>query len=81
METSARRISGGGLDLRAEFTVEQFDLKTGRGRQVGLQGFAGARRPGEAPGRETVHDLQGYAMDSLDRTIVSLVSHELAALN
>ena len=40
--------------------------------------YQDARRPGSGPGRETVHDVQNYSVDTLDRLIVRLVTEELA---
>jgi Mg-chelatase subunit ChlD len=72
-------VGASGLDRQGEYIQRQIAQYTG-GRFVFLT-YADARRPGEAPGRETSHDVHGYSVDSLDRIVVKLVSQELAALN
>ena len=40
-----------------------------------------AHRPSSGPGRETVHDVTNYSVDTLDRLVVRLVSEELGKLS
>jgi len=69
-------VGASGLDRRGEFIQRQIAQYTG-GKFVFLT-YADARRPGSGPGRETVHDVPNYSVDTLDRLIVRLVSEELA---
>ena len=39
--------------------------------------YAQARNPGSGPGRETVHDVNNYSVETLDKLIVRLVKDEL----
>jgi hypothetical protein len=69
-------VGASGLDRQGEFIQRQIAQYTG-GKFVFLT-YADARRPGSGPGRETVHDVQNYSVDTLDRLIVRLVTEELA---
>jgi hypothetical protein len=40
--------------------------------------YADARRPQSGPGRETVHDVRNYSVQTLDQLVVRLVREELA---
>jgi hypothetical protein len=37
-----------------------------------------ARNPASGPGRETVHDVRNYSVETLDKLLVRLVSEEMA---
>jgi Mg-chelatase subunit ChlD len=69
-------VGASGLDKQGEFIQRQMAQYTG-GRFVFLT-YANAHHPGSGPGRETVHDVKNYSVDTLDRLIVRLVSEELA---
>ncbi|TWO67843.1 VWA domain-containing protein [Caenimonas sedimenti] len=69
-------VGASGLDRQGEFIQRQIAQYTG-GRFVFLT-YAQAHHPGRGPGRETVHDVKNYSVDTLDRLIVRLVSEELA---
>jgi Mg-chelatase subunit ChlD len=71
-------VGASGLDRQGEFIQRQIAQYTG-GRFVFLT-YADAGRPASGPGRETVHDVRHYSVDTLDRLIVRLVREELAAL-
>jgi Mg-chelatase subunit ChlD len=71
-------VGASGLDRQGEFIQRQIAQYTG-GRFVFLT-YADAHRPASGPGRETVHDVKNYSVDTLDRLIVRLVSEELAQL-
>jgi Mg-chelatase subunit ChlD len=69
-------VGASGLDSQGEFIQRQIAQYTG-GKFVFLT-YADARRPDSGPGRETVHDVRNYSVDTLDRLVVRLVSDELA---
>ncbi|KQP21756.1 VWA domain-containing protein [Pseudorhodoferax sp. Leaf267] len=69
-------VGASGLDQQGEYIQRQIAQYTG-GRFVFLT-YADARRPSSGPGRETVHDVRNYSVDTLDRLIVRLVREELA---
>jgi Mg-chelatase subunit ChlD len=69
-------VGASGLDRQGEFIQRQIAQYTG-GRFVFLT-YANARHPSSGPGRETVHDVRNYSVETLDRLIVRLVSEELA---
>ncbi|XHS76683.1 VWA domain-containing protein [Burkholderiaceae bacterium UC74_6] len=71
-------VGASGLDKQGEYIQRQIAQYTG-GRFVFLT-YANAADPSSGPGRETVHDVQNYGVDTLDRLIVRLVSQELANL-
>jgi Mg-chelatase subunit ChlD len=71
-------VGASGLDKQGEFIQRQIAQYTG-GRFVFLT-YAQARNPGSGPGRETVHDVKNYSVDTLDRLVVRLVSEELGKL-
>ncbi|MGA0571818.1 vWA domain-containing protein [Variovorax sp. VNK109] len=71
-------VGASGLDKQGEFIQRQIAQYTG-GRFVFLT-YANAAVPASGPGRETVHDVNNYSVDTLDRLIVRLVSEELARL-
>lgn len=69
-------VGASGLDRQGEFIQRQIAQYTG-GKFVFLT-YAEAERPGSGPGRETVHDVRNYSVDTLDRLVVRLVTEELA---
>lgn len=69
-------VGASGLDKQGEFIQRQIAQYTG-GRFVFLT-YANAHQPASGPGRETVHDVANYSVDTLDRLIVRLVREELA---
>lgn len=71
-------VGASGLDRQGEVIFRQVAQYTG-GRFVFLT-YAQADDPASGPGRETVHDVSNYSVDTLDRLIVRLVGDELAHL-
>jgi len=71
-------VGASGLDRQGEYIQRQIAQYTG-GRFVFLT-YENAQRPASGPGRETVHDVSNYSVDTLDRLIVRLVREELAPL-
>jgi Mg-chelatase subunit ChlD len=71
-------VGASGLDKQGEYIQRQIAQYTG-GRFVFLT-YAQAHNPGRGPGRETVHDVNNYSVDTLDRLVVRLVSEELGKL-
>ena len=71
-------VGASGLDKQGEYIQRQIAQYTG-GRFVFLT-YANAHHPSSGPGRETVHDVKNYSVDTLDRLIVRLVSEELGKL-
>ncbi|MBI2772809.1 MAG: VWA domain-containing protein [Burkholderiales bacterium] len=71
-------VGASGLDKQGEYIQRQIAQYTG-GRFVFLT-YAQAHHPGSGPGRETVHDVNNYSVDTLDRLVVRLVSEELGKL-
>ncbi|MGE0496904.1 MAG: VWA domain-containing protein [Ramlibacter sp.] len=71
-------VGASGLDKQGEYIQRQIAQYTG-GRFVFLT-YADAHRPSSGPGRETVHDVSNYSVDTLDRLIVRLVGDELGRL-
>ena len=71
-------VGASGLDKQGEYIQRQIAQYTG-GRFVFLT-YANASHPESGPGRETVHDVHNYSVDTLDKLIVRLVTQELAAL-
>jgi Mg-chelatase subunit ChlD len=71
-------VGASGLDKQGEVVQRQMAQYTG-GRFVFLT-YKEAERPASGPGRETVHDVSNYSVQTLDRLIVRLVSEELAQL-
>jgi Mg-chelatase subunit ChlD len=71
-------VGASGLDKQGEYIQRQIAQYTG-GRFVFLT-YREARNPASGPGRETVHDVSNYSVQTLDRLIVRLVSEELAKL-
>ena len=71
-------VGASGLDAQGEYIQRQIAQYTG-GKFVFLT-YAQANNAASGPGRETVHDVQNYSVDSLDRLIVRLVREDLARL-
>jgi Mg-chelatase subunit ChlD len=71
-------VGASGLDRQGEYVQRQIAQYTG-GKFVFLT-YAQASNPASGPGRETVHDVKNYSVDTLDRLVVRLVSQELAQL-
>lgn len=71
-------VGASGLDKQGEYIQRQIAQYTG-GRFVFLT-YREASNPASGPGRETVHDVSNYSVQTLDRLIVRLVSEELAKL-
>ena len=69
-------IGASGLNPQGEFIFRQAAQFTG-GRFVFLT-YAQAARPDSGPGRETVHDVRNYSVETLDKLVVRLVREELA---
>jgi Mg-chelatase subunit ChlD len=71
-------VGASGLDKQGEYIQRQIAQYTG-GRFVFLT-YKDAAHPASGPGRETVHDVNDYSVQTLDRLIVRLVSEELDKL-
>ncbi len=71
-------VGASGLDKQGEYIQRQLAQYTG-GKFVFLT-YDQAHNPASGPGRETVHDVQNYGVDTLDRLIVRLVREDLARL-
>ena len=71
-------VGASGLDKQGEYIQRQMAQYTG-GKFVFLT-YDQASNPASGPGRETVHDVQNYGVDTLDRLIVRLVREDLAKL-
>ena len=71
-------VGASGLDKQGEYIQRQMAQYTG-GKFVFLT-YDQARNPASGPGRETVHDVKNYSVDTLDSLIVRLVSDELGKL-
>ncbi len=71
-------VGASGLNQQGEFIQRQIAQYTG-GRFVFLT-YRQASNPASGPGRETVHDVSNYSVETLDRLVVRLVSDELAQL-
>jgi Mg-chelatase subunit ChlD len=69
-------VGASGLDEQGAYVFRQAAQFTG-GRFVFLT-YAQARRPDSGPGRETVHDVRNYSVETLDKLVVRLVREELA---
>lgn len=69
-------VGASGLDPQGEYILRQLAQFTG-GRFVFLT-YGQATRPTSGPGRETVHDVRNYSVETLDRLLVRLVSEEMA---
>jgi von Willebrand factor type A domain len=70
-------VGASGLDREGELAMRLAAQATG-GRFVFLT-YANRHDPASGPGRETVHEVQNYSVETLDKLIVRLVGEELAA--
>lgn len=70
-------VGASGLDREGELAMRLLAQASG-GRFVFLT-YADRHRPASGPGRETVHDVQDYSVETLDKLIVRLVGDEMAA--
>ena len=71
-------VGASGLSPQGEYIQRQIAQYTG-GRFVFLT-YKEAGHAASGPGRETVHDVSNYSVQTLDRLIVRLVSEELQKL-
>ena len=71
-------VGASGLNKQGEFIQRQMAQYTG-GRFIFLT-YAEANMPSSGPGRETVHDVRNYSVQTLDKLIVRLVREELEKL-
>lgn len=71
-------VAASGQDTTGEIAQRQIAQYTG-GRFIFLT-YKDASDPGSGPGRETVHDVADYSVDTLDTLVVRLVREELAQL-
>ncbi len=71
-------VAASGQDTTGEIVQRQIAQYTG-GRFIFLT-YKDASDPGSGPGRETVHDVADYSVDTLDKLVVRLVREELAQL-
>ena len=71
-------VGASGLDPSGEYVFRQLAQYTA-GRFVFLT-YRDAADPGSGPGTATVHDVNAYSVDTLDRLVVRLVGDELARL-
>lgn len=69
-------VGASGLDRRGELVMRQAAQFTG-GRFVFLT-YADRHDPASGPGRETMHDVRNYSVETLDKLLVRLVSEEMA---
>jgi Mg-chelatase subunit ChlD len=69
-------VGASGLDRQGELVMRQMAQATG-GRFVFLT-YDDARNPASGPGRETVHDVRNYSVETLDKLLVRLVGEEMA---
>jgi Mg-chelatase subunit ChlD len=69
-------VGASGLEPEGEYIFRQAAQYTG-GRFVFLT-YAEAHNPSSGPGRETVHDVKNYSVETLDKLIVRLVREEMA---
>lgn len=71
-------VGASGLNKQGEYIQRQIAQYTG-GRFIFLT-YADAANPASGPGRETVHDVRNYSVQSLDKLVVRLVREELEKL-
>ena len=71
-------VGASGLDPSGEYVFRQLAQFTA-GRFVFLT-YRDAADPASGPGSATVHDVQQYSVDTLDRLVVRLVRDELGRL-
>jgi Mg-chelatase subunit ChlD len=68
-------VGASGLNPQGEFIFRQMAQFTG-GRFVFLT-YAQANKPASGPGRETLHDVRNYSVETLDKLLVRLVGEEM----
>jgi Mg-chelatase subunit ChlD len=71
-------VGASGLNQQGEYIQRQIAQYTG-GRFIFLT-YADASNPASGPGRDTVHDVRNYSVQSLDQLVVRLVREELEKL-
>ncbi|WP_342616839.1 VWA domain-containing protein [Rhodoferax sp. GW822-FHT02A01] len=71
-------VGASGLNKQGEYIQRQMAQYTG-GRFIFLT-YADASNPASGPGRETVHDVRNYSVQTLDKLVVRLVREELDKL-
>lgn len=71
-------VGASGLDEQGEYIQRQIAQYTG-GKFVFLT-YADASNPASGPGKETVHDVSNYSVQTLDKLIVRLIEGELRHL-
>jgi Mg-chelatase subunit ChlD len=71
-------VGASGLNKQGEYIQRQMAQYTG-GRFIFLT-YADASNPASGAGRETVHDVRNYSVQTLDKLIVRLVREELDKL-
>ena len=71
-------VGASGLNKQGEYIQRQMAQYTG-GRFIFLT-YADASNPGSGPGRETLHDVRNYSVQTLDKLVVRLVREELEKL-
>jgi Mg-chelatase subunit ChlD len=69
-------VGASGLNPQGEYVFRQMSQFTG-GRFVFLT-YAQATQPSSGPGRETLHDVRNYSVETLDKLLVRLVSEDMA---
>ncbi len=69
-------VGASGLDKTGEYIYRQMAQYTG-GRFIFIT-YDKANNPASGPGRETVHDVGNYSVETLDKLVVRLVRDELA---
>ena len=72
-------VGASGLDPVGEYIFRQMAQYTA-GRFVFLT-YKNAADPGSGPGTQTVHDVKGYSVQTLDQLVVRLVAEEMARLS
>ena len=71
-------VAASGQDTTGEIVQRQMAQYTG-GRFIFLT-YKDAADPSSGPGSETVHEVENYSVDTLDKLVVRLVREELAQL-
>lgn len=71
-------VAASGQDTTGEIAQRQIAQYTG-GRFIFLT-YKDASNPSSGPGSETVHEVENYSVDTLDKLVVKLVREELAQL-
>lgn len=71
-------VAASGQDTTGEIAQRQIAQYTG-GRFIFLT-YKDASDPSSGPGSETVHEVENYSVDTLDKLVVRLVREELAQL-